>query len=109
MANDFKLYRIYISFFFFLSFVFLGPHPWHMEVPRLGVYLELQLLAYATATAMPDPSHICNSHHSSQQHRMLNPLSKARDQTHNLMVPSGICFHCAMTGTPIFIFQEQEH
>ena len=22
---------------------FLGPHPWHMEVPRLGVELELQL------------------------------------------------------------------
>jgi len=21
--------------------VFLGPHPWHMEVPRLGVQLEL--------------------------------------------------------------------
>ena len=24
-------------------FVFLGPHPWHMEAPRLGVELELQL------------------------------------------------------------------
>ena len=22
-------------------FVFLGPHPWHMEVPRLGAELEL--------------------------------------------------------------------
>lgn len=31
-----------------------------MEVPRLGVELELQLPAYATATATPDPSHICN-------------------------------------------------
>ena len=29
---------------------FLGLHPQHMEVPRLGVQLELQLLAYATAT-----------------------------------------------------------
>ena len=27
------------SLFFFL--VFLGPRPWHMEVPRLGVELEL--------------------------------------------------------------------
>ena len=27
---------------FFLSFfVFLGPHPWHMEIPRLGVKSEL--------------------------------------------------------------------
>ena len=28
-----------------------GAHLWQMEVPRLGVQLELQLLAYATATA----------------------------------------------------------
>ena len=34
---------------------------WHMEVPRLGVKLELQLLAYTTATAMQDPSYICDS------------------------------------------------
>jgi len=23
--------------FFFLSFVFLGLHPWHLEVPKLGI------------------------------------------------------------------------
>ena len=44
--------------FFFL--VFLGPHPWHMEVPRLGFESKLQLPATATATAMPDPSHVYN-------------------------------------------------
>ena len=27
--------------FFFLSLSFLGLHLWHMEVPRLGVQLEL--------------------------------------------------------------------
>ena len=27
--------------FFLLSFVSLEPHPWHMEVPRLGLELEL--------------------------------------------------------------------
>ena len=37
----------------------------HMEVPRLGVESELQLPAYATATAMPDLSYICDLHHSS--------------------------------------------
>ena len=42
----------------------------HIQVPRLGVQLELQLLAYATATAMQDPSHICNQHHSSRQCRI---------------------------------------
>ena len=29
-------------------------------------------------------------HHSSRQCRIPNPLSKARDQTHNLVVPSRI-------------------
>ena len=36
-------------------FAILGPHPQHMEVPRLGVESELQLPAYTIATAMPDP------------------------------------------------------
>ena len=44
-----------LSPFFFLPFVFLGLHPRHMEVSRLGVQSELQLPAYPTATAMPDP------------------------------------------------------
>ena len=56
-----------------------------MEVPRLGVESELQLSVYATATATRDPSHICDPHHSSQQHQMLNPLNKARERTHVLM------------------------
>jgi len=64
-----------------------------MEVPRLGVELELQLLAYTTATATLDLSCICNLHHSSWQHRILNPLSKARDQTHILMDSSQVRFH----------------
>ena len=55
-----------------------------MEVPGLGVKLELQLPAYTTATATPDPSHIFDLHHSSRQCQILNPLSKARDQTRNL-------------------------
>ena len=49
----------------FFFFNFLGPHLWYMEVPRLGAELELQLLAYTTATAAPDLSYICNLHHSS--------------------------------------------
>ena len=52
-----------------------------MEVPRLGVESELQLLAYTTATATWDPSRICDPHHSSQQRWILNPLSEARDGT----------------------------
>ena len=48
----------------FCFFHFLGPYPWHMEVPRLGVELELELLVYTTATAMQDPSCVCDLHHS---------------------------------------------
>ena len=33
---------------------FLGLHLWPMEVPRLGVELELQLLAYVAARANRD-------------------------------------------------------
>ena len=40
-------------------FVFLGLHPQHMKVPRLGVQSEPQLLAYTTATATGDLSPIC--------------------------------------------------
>ena len=68
---------IKFTHFFFL----LGLHPWHMEVPGLGVELELQLLTYTTATAMQNLSHVCSLHHSSRQCWILNPLSKARDQT----------------------------
>ena len=34
---------------------FLGLHLQHVEVPRPGIKSELQLPAYTTATAMPDP------------------------------------------------------
>ena len=62
--------------------------------------MKLQLPAYTTATATWALSHICDLHHSSRQYRILNPLSEARDQTSNLMLPSWICFCCTTIGTP---------
>ena len=81
--SSWSVFNIALYLLFFSS---LGPHLWHMEVPGLGVESELQLLAYTTVTAMEDPSHSCNLHHSSWQHRILNTLSEARDRTCNLMV-----------------------
>ena len=78
------------SFLFFFFFCFLGPYLQHTEVPRLGLKLELQLPAYTTATAMLDPSRVCDLYHSSQQCWILNPLSEARDQTCILMDPSQV-------------------
>ena len=56
-----------------------------MEFSWLGVELELQLMAYTTATAMWDSSYVFDLHPSSQQQWILNPPSKARVQTHILM------------------------
>ena len=74
-----------------LSFVILGPHPWHMEVPRLGVESELQLLASTTDTATWDLSCVSDLRHSSWQRRILNPLSEARDQVCILMYTGQVC------------------
>ena len=76
----------------FIYFCFLGPQLQHMEVPRLEVELELQLPIYATATVTPDPSRVCDLHHSSCQHQILNPLTEARDQTCILIAASGVCY-----------------
>ena len=76
MRHDSIISLFYVIFFFFF---FFGLHLQHMEVPQLGVELELPLLAYATAIAMLNLSCVCNLGCSLQQRRILNPLSKARD------------------------------
>ena len=79
-----------MGFLFLFRIFFVGPHLRHMEVLRLEVKSELQLPAYTTATATPDPSHVCDLHHSSRQRQILKPMSETRDETHNLMVPSWV-------------------
>ena len=63
-----------------------------MEVPGLGGESELHLLAYTTATALPDPGRNCDLHHSSRQRWILNPLSEARDHTRVLVDTSRVCY-----------------
>ena len=90
------------NLFLLLLLIFLGLHPQHMGVPRLGIESELQQPAYTTATATGDPSCICDLHHRSWQCWILNLLSKARDWTFVLMDASQIRFHWATIGTPYF-------
>ena len=93
MSHSGKLLSVAENFFFFS---FYGLHLRHMEVPRLRVKLELQLLAYNTATATWDVrsmTNICDLHHSLRpipacdlhcslpQRRILNQLSKARQRS----------------------------
>ena len=88
------------AFLFSLSFFFcIGLRLQHREVPKLGV--ELEMPAYTTATATPDPSH--DLHQSLWQcriRRSLNPLSRARDRTCILMDASRVLYHGATMGSP---------
>ena len=93
IAHCHPIYRLFICFSYYTIFGGLGdlrPYSWHTKVPRLGVLLELQLLAYASAIAMQDPGHICYLHLSSQQHWIPDPLSEDRNRTHILMDSSQI-------------------
>ena len=57
-----------------------------------------------TAAAMPDLSCVCDLHHSSQQRRILSPVSKVRIK-HSDLVLSQICFCCAMMGSLVIAFK----
>ena len=74
----------------------------HVEVPRLGIESEQQLSAYTTAT--PHLSFICNLYRSSWQHRILNPLSEARDQTTSFMDTSQVLNPLGHNGNSQFSF-----
>ena len=73
-----------------------------MEVPRLGAELELELLAYPTATATGDPSNIFDLYPSSRQRGILNPLSEATAQIFVLVDTSWVCYRRAMKGALVF-------
>lgn len=80
------------SFFWWGGGFFLGPHLQQMEVPRVGVKLEPPLLVYDTATAIQDPSPVCDLHHCSWQCRILSPLIETRDRTHIFMDTNRVCY-----------------
>ena len=102
--NCIRTHKITLLGFYFILFCFLGPHPRHMEVPRLGGQLELQLWVYARATATKDPNHIYSLHHSSRQCWIFNPLSKTRDRIHVFRGTSQACYCWATMETPCVVF-----
>ena len=55
-----RIFSFFSFFSFFFFFCFLGPHPWHMEVPGVGVKSgitgsEPHLQPTPQLTAMLDP------------------------------------------------------
>ena len=89
------------EFFWFVCFLFFH---YRAALTAYGssqarVKSKLQLSACATPTAVWDPSHICDLHHSSWQHQIPDPLSEARDQTSILVDTSQINFCSATMGT----------
>ena len=67
-----------IFFFFFFGLLRAIPVAYGSSQARSGIRATATGLCQASAT--PDLSCICDLHHSPQQHRILSPLSKARDE-----------------------------
>ena len=101
--NEILMVLKYFPPFFFclLLLLFWGPHPQYMEVPRLGVKLELQLLASVSATAVQGSKPHLPLTTQLMAMPVLNPLSEARDGTHILMDTSWVCYCWATTETPV--------
>ena len=79
-----------LFFYFFVFLPLLGLFPAAYGGSQARGLSELWPPAYTRATATWDPSCVCNQHHNSHQCQIFNQQSKARDQTHNLTVPSWI-------------------
>ena len=86
--NYFVLFQISHHFFIcliclFIYFCFLGPHPQHMKVPRLGVGATAAGLCHSHSSSEPEP----HLQRTPQLTAIPVPslLSEARDRTPNLM------------------------
>ena len=80
----------FILFFGLFSISWATPGAYGGSQARGRIRAVATSLCQSHSNAGWDLSHICDLHHSSQQRRILNPLSEARDRTRNLMVPSQI-------------------
>ena len=98
-SNKSSLFLLHLFFFFTAALTAYGCS---QARGRIGA------LACTTDTAMPDPNLICDLHHSSWQCWILNPLSKARDQTFVLKDTSHICFRWAMTRTLLLHLKKEK-
>ena len=100
IISAYPLGSLWCKNLFYFIFCLFRATPAAYEGSQARAESELQLLAYATATATWDLSHVCNLHQSSWQCRILNLMSGARGRTCILMDTSQIRYLWAKTGTP---------
>ena len=79
LGNSHRFWSLYFFFFF------LRATPEAYGGSQARGQIGAVATSLATATAVPDPSCICDLHQSSQKRWILNPLSEARDRTCVLM------------------------
>ena len=77
-------------FFFFFSFQACTCGIWEFPGQGWNWSCNCWPIPQPQQCGTGDPSLVCNLHHSSQQCWILNPLCKARDQTHILMDTSRV-------------------
>ena len=95
------LYNIEHRFFwvFFFFWLFRAP-PAACGSSQARDRIGAIAAAYTAATAMPDPSHLCDLHCSSWQWEILNLLSRARDQNCIFLDVSWVRYCWTTVGTP---------
>jgi len=89
------------SFFVVVAVFFLGPHPWHVKVPRQEFRDRIRAEAAGLYRSHSNTRSSCihELHHSSWQHQILNP-SQTSNWSCILMDTSRICYLWATMGTP---------
>ena len=90
-------------FFFFFFFCLFRATPRAYGSSQAGGQIGAVGPSLHHSTAMPDPNHVCDLHHSPPQCQILKPLSKARDQTCVFTGTSWVCYCWATVGTPVFL------
>ena len=72
---------IVVCLFFFFFFCLFRAAPTAFGGSQVRGHIGAVAAGLHQSHSNPDPSHVCNLHHSSQQGRILNPLREARDPT----------------------------
>ena len=98
---------IYLFLIFFLI-LFLGPNLWHMEVPRLGLEPELQLLASTTPQPQQGQIQAASATYISAYGKAGSLIGKFKNQTHIFTDIGRIYFHFATMGTPLSALKQNK-